>query len=297
MGDATTAPATAIDYAAYRAPLLRDGVVHIPGGFGAAGMALVDAAFDFTFTHPGPGAGQRYTFEPGTFYETTGHSLHEPAYQALLQHTRLRELLAGLYAGGPAWYLGEQLFYKEGANVRRTPWHQDLSYLSFGGDSVIGVWISLGDLPQRACLEFVRGSHRGPLYNGASYIDPEDDTHPLYPQTSMPRLPAIERERSRWDILSWDLTRGDLLVFNLGTLHGGGGTFVDERGQSVTRRSLTLRFFSDDARWSAPLPAPDPEAFSARRNRAWAESGQRAPPPAVVPGERLHVSGRFQRVC
>ena len=296
-----TTPAHPVDYATYCAALARDGVVHIPGGFSATDMALVDTSFDWTFAHSGPGAAQRYTSEAGTFYETTGHSPNEAAYRAIFERSRIRELLTALYDGRPAWYLGEQLFYKEGEQVRRTPWHQDLSYLNFRGESVIGVWITLGDLPRQACLEFVRGSQRGPLYNGASYMDLNDDTHPLYPDSSMPRLPSIETERNRWDILSWDLKRGDLLVFHLGTLHGGGGTFVDavagKTQPTVTRRSLTLRFFSDDAQWSEPLPAPDPEAFSARRNRAWAQSGRRTPMPPVTPGEAMHSSGRFQRIC
>jgi len=80
-------------------------------------------------------------------------------------------------------------------------------------------------------------------------------------------------------------------VFHLGTLHGGGGTVP-----GITRRSLTLRFFSDDAVWSEPLPAPDPEAFSAKRNRAWAESAKRPAAPALTPGEAMFGSGRFQRI-
>lgn len=278
--------------AGWRDTLDRDGVVRIPGGFSATDMDCVDAAFAHTLAHPGPGAGKRYTDQPGTFFETTGYSPQAAPYQAVFEQTPVAALVAGLYGGRPAWYLGEQLFLKEGDQVRRTPWHQDLSYLNFRGGSLLAVWITLADLPKAACLEFVRGSHRGPLYNGASYIDPDDDTHPLYPDSAMPRLPPIERERARWDILSWDLARGDLLVFHLATLHGGGGTLP-----GVSRRSLTLRFFSDDAVWSDPLPAPDPAAFSARRDKAWAESGRRAPAPAVTPGEPMHVSGRFARVA
>jgi hypothetical protein len=279
------------DFRGCRQQLERDGVVCVRQGFDEGEMKLVDAAFAWTMDHPGPGASKRYTFEPGTFFETTGHSPDEAPYRTIFEQTRIRELLSEIYDGRPAWYLGEQLFFKEGAQVRRTPWHQDLSYLNFRGDSVIGVWISLGDLPKAACLEFVRGSHRGVLYNGASYIDPDDDTHPLYPETAMPRLPAIEAERDRWDILSWDIRRGDLLVFHLGALHGGGGTVP-----GITRRSLTLRFFSDDAVWSEPLPAPDPEAFSTKRNRAWAESSKRPAAPPPTPGEAMFRSGRFQRI-
>jgi len=132
------------DFTGSRAQLERDGVVCVRQGFDEGEMQLIDAAFAWTLDHPGPGASKRYTFEPGTFFETTGHSPNEAAYRAIFERTRIRELLSEIYDGRPAWYLGEQLFFKEGDQVRRTPWHQDLSYLNFRGDSVIGVWIRLG---------------------------------------------------------------------------------------------------------------------------------------------------------
>jgi len=108
----------------------------------------------------------------------------------------------------------------------------------------------------------------------------------------MPRLPDIQADRTAWDILSWEVTRGDLIFFHLGTLHGGGGTTP-----GLERRSLTLRFFGADARWTAPLPEPNPEAFAARRNRAVRDSGSR-PRPArnPAPGEPLHLGGQFVRL-
>ncbi len=283
---------TNVDFRALRRQLDRDGALILRSGFDEPEMTLVDEAFQWMVDHPGPGAEKRYTHEPATFYESTGYAPGEPAFAALFEQTPVVDMVRALYGGGEVWYLGEQLFWKHGGYARRTPWHQDLSYLPFRGDSVIGVWISLGDLPCSACLEFVRGSHRGVLYNGASYLDLEDDTHPLYPDSDMPRLPDIQMDRDAWDILSWDVRRGDLIFFHLGTLHGGGGTTPD-----IVRRSLTLRFFGADAVWTEPLPAPDPEAFAARRSRAVRDSGTR--PTSVrppMPGEPLYTGGQFARL-
>ncbi|MGE0621854.1 MAG: phytanoyl-CoA dioxygenase family protein [Pseudomonadales bacterium] len=281
------------DGTALRRQLDEDSAFILRGGFGEAEMALVDQAFGWMVDHPGPGAEKRYTHEPATFYESTGYAPDEPAFAAVFENTPVVDMVRALYGGGPVWYLGEQLFWKHGGHARRTPWHQDLSYLPFTGDSIIGVWISLGDLPRSACLEFVRGSHRGVLYNGASYLDLEDDTHPLYPDSDMPRLPDIQADRDAWDILSWDVRRGDLIFFHLGALHGGGATTPE-----IERRSLTLRFFGADAVWTPPLPAPDPEAFAARRSRAVRDSGTR-PQPArpPVPGEPMHLGGQFRQLA
>lgn len=281
------------DWHRYRERLSSDGAICIRQGFSEAHMQRVDEAFEWMVANPGPGAEKRYTHEPATFYESTGYAVNEPSFQVIFEQTPVVDMVKRLYAKPDVWYLGEQLFWKYGGHARRTPWHQDLSYLPFAGPSVIGVWISLSDLPREASLEFVRGSHRGVLYNGASYLDLEDDTHPIYPDSNMPRLPDIEADRDAWEILSWDLTRGDLLVFHLGTLHGGGGTTP-----GLERRSLTLRFFGEDAVWTPPLPAPDPRAFAARRSKALRESGSRPTPKRQpVPGEPMHESGQFLHIA
>ena len=276
----------------HRQRLADDGAILIRGGFSEPEMCLVDAAFQWMVDNPGPGAEKRYTHEAGTFYESTGYAPHEAIFAAIFEKTRIVDTVKRLYDRDDVWYLGEQLFWKHGGPARRTPWHQDLSYLPFTGASVIGVWISLGDLPQANCLEFVRASHRGVLYNGASYLDLEDDTHPIYPDSSMPRLPDIEADRDAWDILSWPVERGDLIVFHLGTLHGGGHTTPE-----IERRSLTLRFFGPDAIWTEPLPQPNPEAFAARRAAAVRKSGTRPTPKRVPqPGEAMHSGGQFLKL-
>ena len=280
------------DWPALRAQLDADGAIVLPQAFDEAAMRRVDEAFQWMVDHPGPGAEKRYTHEPATFYESTGYAVYEPVFEKIFDETPAVAIVSGLYDSGELWYLGEQLFWKHGGHARRTPWHQDLSYLPFAGPSVIGLWISLGDLPEEACLEFVRGSHRGVLYNGASYLDLEDDTHPIYPNSDMPRLPDIQADRSAWDIVSWPITRGDVIVFHLGTLHGGGGTTPD-----LERRSLTLRFFGKDAVWTQPLPKPNPEAFAARRAKAVRESGTRPQPShPPKPGEPMYSSGQFTQL-
>jgi ectoine hydroxylase-related dioxygenase (phytanoyl-CoA dioxygenase family) len=138
------------------------------------------------------------------------------------------------------WYFGEQLFLKEGGSSRRTPWHQDTSYLRILGSQMVAVWVSLDPLPAEHSLEFVRGSHLGTLYNGSAFAA-HDDTAPLYKRSLLPRLPDIQAARDEFDILSWPVYPGDLLVFHLGILHGGAGT---EPG--LRRRTLSLRFLGPD---------------------------------------------------
>jgi ectoine hydroxylase-related dioxygenase (phytanoyl-CoA dioxygenase family) len=102
-------------------------------------------------------------------------------------------------------------------------------------------WICFDAQSAADSLEFVRGSHRGVLYNGSRF-ELGDDTAPINPTSPLPRLPDIEATRGDWDIVSWPVEPGDLIVFHPATLHGGAPTHPGKR-----RRTLTLRFFGADA--------------------------------------------------
>ena len=133
-----------------------------------------------------------------------------------------------------------EAFLKEGGEARRTPWHQDASYTPYGGERLAIMWINFDPVAKEDSLEFVRGSHRGPLYNGPGF-DPSDDTRPAFAASAMPRIPDIEQERLKWDIVSFAVEPGDVIVFHNRILHGGGAT-----RPGLRRRTLSLRFFCDD---------------------------------------------------
>ena len=115
------------------------------------------------------------------------------------------------------------------------------------GEQMVACWITLDPLPKEHCLEFVRGSHHGTLYNGSAFAS-RDDTAPLYEDSPLPHLPDIQADRDAWDIVSWDVAPGDLIVFHLGILHGGAGT---EPG--MRRRTASLRFIGPDVVYDARI--------------------------------------------
>jgi ectoine hydroxylase-related dioxygenase (phytanoyl-CoA dioxygenase family) len=104
----------------------------------------------------------------------------------------------------------------------------------------VACWISLDPLLKEHCLEFVRGSHKGVLYNGSAFAA-HDDTAPLYKRSKLPRLPDIQADRGAFDIAAWDVEPGDVIVFHLGVLHGGAGTAAGLR-----RRTISMRFVGPD---------------------------------------------------
>ncbi len=229
-----------------------DGVVHLPRTLDAPTLGLAEAMYVWSVANPSPSACRFYRQDPGTFYQDLGHPRAAFEYRKLLTETVIPDLVADLWGTPEVWFLYEQIFLKEGADTRRTPWHQDAPYLALEGPEIAVMWISFEPLAQTHSLEFVRGSHRGPLYDGSSF-DAADDTKPIYAR-GLPRLPNIEAARDAWDIVSFATEPGDVVMFHPAVLHGGAPTTVGQR-----RRTLSLRFFGASTRYAVrPTPAPAP---------------------------------------
>jgi ectoine hydroxylase-related dioxygenase (phytanoyl-CoA dioxygenase family) len=226
-----------------RADFARDGVVCVRGLFDAKQLDALRAAYEWSLAHPSPSANV-YAGGDGRFYQDLANRAAQPVYRELVHATPATDVVAALWGSRDVWFMYEQVFLKEGGDTRRTPWHQDSSYLPVDGDQIAVVWICFDAVPREQSLEFVRGSHRGPMYDGSAF-DPEDDTAPIYGDGTLPRLPDIEANRSAFEIVACDVAPGDAVVFHPGLLHGGAATRKDQR-----RRTLSLRYFGADARYA-----------------------------------------------
>jgi len=227
----TLASLPARDWSKAAQTLEDDGVVFLRAALGPMELAQVEKEFAYSVSHPTEKAVNFYPGENATFFEDTGQRM-----LPMVRETGIDAIVAALFGAHDLWYIGEQLFLKENGFSRRTPWHQDTSYLRMTGSQLVACWVTLDPLAKEHCLEFIRGSHKGTLYNGSAFAS-HDDTAPLYKNSQLPRLPDIQKHRADFDILAWDVNPGDLIVFHLGMLHGGAGTVPGMR-----RRTVSLRF-------------------------------------------------------
>lgn len=252
--------------------LARDGVVLLRGALSPAEVAEVEHVFDHGRANPSPGAYTVYPETGATFYIDTFNSANWPAYEWAFRDSSLPDRLAELWGCDDVWFFYEQLFLKEGGSMRRTPWHQDSSYLPVAGQHVAVCWITLDPLTAEESLEFVKGSHLGPMYNTSAF-DAEDDTKPILEDLDLPRLPDIEADRGAHDIVSWAVEPGDVVVFHANVLHGGAPTTPGRR-----RRTVSLRYFGEDATYQ-PLQrvATDPEGKRVSSTLASAFGGSMEP--------------------
>jgi len=240
-----------LDFAAAGEAFRRDGAVHLPGALDAYALEETRKAYDWSLAHPGPGASKiRQHDGAALFYQDLYNPGCLEAYRHMLQTTNVADITAAVWSSPEVWFMYEQVFLKEGGESRRTPWHQDSSYLAVAGEHLMVMWITFDPIAQADSLEFVRGSHRGALYNGSRF-DLNDDTAPLHDSAEVPRLPDIEADRAAYDIVSWATEPGDVVLFHPATLHGGAPTHPGGR-----RRTLTLRFFGERSHYDRrPGPA------------------------------------------
>jgi ectoine hydroxylase-related dioxygenase (phytanoyl-CoA dioxygenase family) len=224
-----------------QASFRQHGVVCVPGLLDLVGLTLAETAFRWTLEHPSRRAGDVLESEPGTFFQDHCHPDAFPAYRPLICDTGLAEFVADLLGTRNLWLMYEQIWLKQGGTTLPTPWHQDLPYVSQAGDHLATLWINLDPVAKEDSLEFVAGSHRGPLYNPTAF-DARDASAALFTDSAWPPLPDIDATRSAWPIISWPVDPGDVIIFHPAMLHGGASTRAGQR-----RRTISLRFFGDHA--------------------------------------------------
>ena len=230
------------DLAARREDYARDGVMLLKDALTPEELRLAREAYDWSLANPGP---SRFNVMAGTegrfFTDTSNPRAYEQGYKSFLHKTGLIDAVAALWDVEDVWFLYEQIFVKEGGETVRTPWHQDTSYAPIDGMHIAAFWICFEPFPAEQSLEFIPGTHHGPLYDGSA-LDGANPLRPLYGNGELPLLPDIDGNRENWNIISYAVEPGDVVVFHPSVLHGGAGT---RPGQS--RHTLTFKVFGPDA--------------------------------------------------
>lgn len=223
----------------------RDGVVHLAQALHPEWLALLDMGLQRVLLNTGQAKHLFYDGQPDQFVETVRNFEVTPEIQRLVYDSPIADMISVLIGSERLWLYSDELFIK-GPGAGRTPWHQDLPYWPLAGEQIASMWISLDPLPKEECLEYIRGSHRQVIYDGFNpRVVAEDPRAPFYGE-EFPPLPDIESERDKWDIVSWDINPGDVILANPAVLHGGGQT-----GPAGQRRAITIRLYGEDIVYAA----------------------------------------------
>ncbi len=214
----------------------RDGVICVRGLYSPAWVALLTKALDEICAAPSPITGmlREGSFHSDAFTWFTNDDVRDFVIEgpsaALMQQVLRSERINYFY---------DQIFVKEQLSPNPTPWHHDFTFWPLEGDQIASIWTSVDAVDaESSALEFVAGSHRWPHRYRAIAADGMDFTT----GTKMDELPDINADRSKYDIVSWQLEPGDVLIFHALTLHGARGN----RSASTKRRAITTRWCGED---------------------------------------------------
>jgi ectoine hydroxylase-related dioxygenase (phytanoyl-CoA dioxygenase family) len=218
-----------------------DGVVMMPQLLHPEWLTLIELGLQRVMANAGQAKHRFFDDQPGEFIETVRNFDATPEIRRLLFDSPIADVIGALVGSERMWYYSDEFFIKEGGNRARTPWHQDTTYWPLAGTQIASMWISLDPLSKDECLEYVAGSHHGTMFDGFNpRVVGADPSAPYY-GNELPPLPDIEADRSAFNIVSWPITPGDVILANPGVLHGGGGT-----GPNTRRRAITIRCYGDD---------------------------------------------------
>ncbi|MFO0996605.1 MAG: phytanoyl-CoA dioxygenase family protein [Alphaproteobacteria bacterium] len=232
----------------------RDGVVCIRGAFERRWLDTIARGIEAELKAPGTGFVEQAAGLPGRFVTDYCPAQRIAEFQDFVLHSPAAELAGRLMGASKARFLMDVLWIKEPGTTKPTAWHQDQPYFCIDGRQMVSIWLPVDPVPASVSLRFLRGSHRW----GKWYRPQLTSGKELYsfsdPGSRWEAIPDFDAELDRHDVLSWDLSPGDCLVFHALTVHGSPGN-----PQAATRRRvLTTVWFGDDATYGVRPSPPRP---------------------------------------
>lgn len=219
----------------------RDGAVCIRNIFTEDEVALLGSGIERNLQTPSPRAKvASRPDDPGWFFEDFCNWQENDAYREFIFNSAAPAVAGALLDCRTVRLHHDHLLVKEPNTRQRTPWHQDQPYYNIVGSDNVSMWIPVDPVTRESTLEFVAGSHLGPWLMPRTFMDNEAK---WFPEGSLADLPDVEADRAAFPIVGWALQPGDMVCFNMLTLHASGGVSGQTR-----RRAFSVRFVGDDIR-------------------------------------------------
>ncbi|GJG99760.1 phytanoyl-CoA dioxygenase family protein [Paraburkholderia terrae] len=219
----------------------RDGAVCIRKLFTEDEIALLREGIEHNLAQPSPRAKvASRPDDPGWFFEDFCNWQDNDAYRRFIDGSAAPAAAGALMGGETVRLYHDHLLVKEPNTRQRTPWHQDQPYYNISGSQNVSMWIPVDPVSRESTLEFVARSHLGPWLMPRTFMDNQAK---WFPEGTLADLPDIESNRAAYPIIGWALEPGDMVCFNMLTLHASGGVSGNTR-----RRAFSVRFIGDDVR-------------------------------------------------
>ena len=185
--------------------------------------------------------------------------LHIDEYRDFAVDSPAAEVAGRLLGATAVNFFYDAVFVRSPGNRFRTPFHQDEPYWSVEGFDTCSIWMPLVPVARESSLELVRGSHlwseRFRQENFAALTGDDRDAVAYAEGDRAGPLPDIEVDRDAYEILSWAMDPGDVVVFNARMVHGGSGNLAPDRDLQV----FNTQWLGDDVRVAFRPEGMDPD--------------------------------------
>ena len=172
------------------------------------------------------------------FYDAAGWRFYKGIRNAALD-SALPSLCAKLLDTSYLNFWEDTTFVKAPNTAQRTSFHQDYSYFQIRGEKCCIVWIALDPVTyENGAMEYVRGSHKW----GKKYAPNLLVSQSVFPDSPYEKTPDIEACPEEYDIISFDVQPGDVIIHHVLTLHGSRGNQSTDK----MRRAVSFRYCGDD---------------------------------------------------
>jgi len=179
--------------------------------------------------------------EEGMFFYDVAAWKSDTGMRQVAFDSALPQIVSQLMGAAYVNFWEDTTFVKAPRTRQKTAFHQDLAYFQIEGDQCVIVWIPLDPASlENGVMQYVRGSHRwGETYAPNVFVSQT-------PLVSSPekRCPDIEGAPEDYDIVSFDVAPGDVIIHHVKTVHGAGGNPSDR-----WRRAVSLRYCGDQVRY------------------------------------------------
>jgi ectoine hydroxylase-related dioxygenase (phytanoyl-CoA dioxygenase family) len=258
----------------------RDGAVLLRGVLSAEWIDLVAEGTDAALAEPDVMSSDLSNMRVDQFPAAKSADLAR-----IISDSPIAEIVGRTLRSSVRFYM-DQMFYKPAGFIPATAWHQDTCYYNIDGHDLVRAWVSPDSVPREISLEVVRGSHHWnatymPIAGRIASQSPSaramlENAEPEKPMlgvesyedwnyfsgvqdSSLPPVPDINAHRDSFDIVGWDFSPGDVILFHGNILHSALGDL--EWPQA--RRAHASLWAGDDVRYHHRVGQmiPDPIAL------------------------------------
>tara|TARA_B100000029_G_scaffold213659_1_gene211640 strand:+ start:4132 stop:4980 length:849 start_codon:yes stop_codon:yes gene_type:complete len=231
----------------------RDGAVPLRGVFAQRWRDLLATGIEKTVAKPTPyGRVQSKPDDPGWFFTDYYMWRHYDEFEIVAREGPGGPIASKLLDSETIHYFYEGLFLKEAGTRRGSDWHQDQPYYNVDGRKLCVLWIPLDPVSEETTLRIVKGSHTSGRWYQPTFFAQErtlEGAEAMFEPT-----PDVDSDPERYQVLSWPLNPGDVLVFHPLCLHGAKGNPT-----SFRRRALQTVFLGDDCVYGERMAEVEPK--------------------------------------